>query len=89
VLDLPNPYFTVCGNFFIGKSHFYRVNIRGEVYDNLLRKPIAQQNLESVLAVDPEAPLAPAANRVSAEQRVLFQRWHHNPNVSELPRQVK
>ncbi len=84
-----SPWFTVSGCFYIGKSHFYRIFVRGEVYDNLLRKPIATQNLESVLAVDPEAPAAPAPGRVSAEQRLLFQRWHHNPNTSELPRQVK
>jgi hypothetical protein len=84
-----SPWFTVSGNFFIGKSHYFRVFVRGEIYDNLLRTPIAQQHLESVLVVDPEGPRVPVAGRPSAEQRVLFQRWHSSPVVSELPFQAR
>ena len=73
--------------YFIGKSHFYRIFVRGEVYDNLLRKPVAQQELETVYCVDPEALLFPAANHVSPDQRVLFQQWRLNPRASELPAQ--
>ncbi len=83
----PTNWWSVTGCFFIGKSHFYRIFVRGEVYDNLLRKPVAQQELETVYCVDPEAPLFPAANHVSPDQRVLFQQWRLNPRASELPAQ--
>ena len=89
VLDLPNPYFTVCGNFTIGKSHFYRIFLRGEVFDNLLRKPVAQQDLEAVLTVDPEAPANAPAGRISSEQRVLFKQWRYNDIHGELPLQMR
>jgi hypothetical protein len=80
-----NPWFCVSGCFFIGKSHYYRVLTRGEVFDNLLGKPVASQTLESVLAVDPEAPLVPAANRIAVGTQTLFQRWHYNNTTAELP----
>lgn len=85
----PTNWFSITGSFYIGKSHYFRVFTRGEVYDNLLKKPVAQQDLESVLVVDPEAPLSPPAGRISTEQRLLYKRWHHNDSVSELPLQVR
>jgi hypothetical protein len=85
----PNPWFTVTGCFCIAKIHFYRIFTRGEVYDNLLKKPVAQQDLETVLAVDPEAPQFPPAGRVSTEQRILFEQWRYNDSVSEIPLQAR
>jgi len=88
-----NPWFCATGAFFIGKSHYYRVFVRGEVYDNLLNKPVTTRTLESVMAVDPEAtidphdPSRPGANRPYTE--TLFQRWHYNDQTSELPRHVR
>lgn len=84
-----SPWFSATGCFFIGKSRYYRIFTRGEVYDNLLQKPVAQQTLETVLAVDPEAPRFPPAGRISSEQRVLFKQWHHNRSVLELPLQMR
>lgn len=85
----PNPWFTVSGCFFIGKSHFYRIFTRGEVYDSFLKKPVAQQDLESVMVVDPEAPQFPAAGRISPEQRTIFKQWRYNDSVSEMPLQMR
>jgi len=84
-----SPWFTVTGCLFIGKSHFYRVFTRGEVYDNLLRKPVAQQDLEAVIAVDPEAPQFPAAGRTASEFRTIFKQWRYNDTISELPAQLR
>jgi hypothetical protein len=90
-----NPWFCATGTFFVGKSRYYRILCRGEVYDNFLNKPVAAQTLETVLAVDPEGPsdaeraTLPAANRPAKNNQVLFQRWHYNDSVSELPRQLR
>lgn len=80
-----NPWFCATGCFFVGKSRYFRILCRGEVFDNQRNKPVAAQTLEAVLAVDPEAPLRPAAGRVASDSQVLFQRWHYNDSVSEFP----
>ncbi len=85
----PTNWFSATGCFYIGKSHYFRVLTRGEVYDNLLHKPVAQQDLETVLVVDPEAPQFPAPGRISTEQRTLFKQWHYNDSVVELPLQTR
>ncbi len=85
-----NPWFSATGTFFIGKSHYFRVFTRGEVYDNLLQKPVAQQDMEAVLVVDPECPAIPATNHISTEHHFLFKQWRHNPNSSvDLPMQMR
>lgn len=84
-----NMFFSITGCLSIGKSHFYRIWSRGEVYDNLLKKPVSQQTLESVLTVDPEAPLVPAPGRVSPENRLLYKHWLYNDICSELPLQTR
>lgn len=87
----PDPvnWFSATGCFYLGKSHFYRVMIRGEVFDALANRPVSQQHLESVICVDPEAPLLPAADRRTDDLRVLFQRWHQSDFNGELPRQTR
>lgn len=77
---MPTHWFSLSGCFTIGKSRFYRVQVRGEVFDNLIRVPVADATLESVVAVDTDDD----ANL--RDTRTLFQRWHHNPVNSHLPR---
>jgi len=84
-----SPWFSVTGCFAFGKSRFFRVFTRGELFDNWLGKPVAAQTLERVLAVDPEAPRVQPAGRPPAQTRVLYQRWHYNDTTSELPRQLR
>jgi len=91
-----SPWFTATGCFYIGKSHYYRIFTRGEVYDNMLKKAVAQQTLEAVLTVDPEAPrpsfaipLDPPIERVSQEQRFLHKQWHYTSSVIDLPLQMR
>ena len=45
---IPDSWFTATGCFYIGKSHHFRIICRGEVYDNILGKPVAQQTVDSV-----------------------------------------
>lgn len=78
-----NPWFSFTGCFYIGKSRFYRVFVRGSIYDNLYRKPLAQETLESVLTVDPEGMQFGGGG--SAEQRLLYFRWLESQDNATLP----
>lgn len=76
----PSQWFSLSGCFTIGKSRFFRAHVRGEVFDNLIRVPVADATLESVIAIDPDD------DGSLRDTRILFQRWHHNPVNSHLPR---
>lgn len=67
----PEHWFSLAGTFFIGKSHHYRILCRGELFDNVVQRPVADATLESVLVVDPEGTDI-------TQSHYLFQRWHHN-----------
>ena len=67
----PVNWFSIAGTFFIGKSHHYRIFCRGELFDNVVQRPVADATLESVLVVDPEGTDI-------TQSHYLFQRWHHN-----------
>jgi hypothetical protein len=74
-----NP-FSLTGCFELGKSHFYRILSRGEIWDNFLKAPASECLLDSVLCVDPadEAnALAPASLQHAGRQystHLLYQR---------------
>jgi hypothetical protein len=78
----PPCYFTVTGNLFMGKSHYYRIFSRGEIWDNFLNCKVDNATLDSVIAVDPEGnnPL---------QTQMLYQRWwgsHYYANISHVQR---
>ncbi len=78
----PPNYFSIDGNFFMGKSHFYRIWTRGEIWDNFLARKLDSAILESAIAVDPEGnnPL---------NTQLLCQRWvfdRYNANISHVQR---
>ncbi len=72
------------GNFFLGHSRFWAVTVRGELWDNALRRQAAQTTLETVLMLDQaeEADRAPASaawrRQRQYSSQVIFQRWHYN-----------
>jgi hypothetical protein len=74
----PPAYFTVTGAFFLGKSHYYRVFSRGEVWDNLLNVKVDDATLDSVLAVDPDGT-------DTTQTQFLYQRWFYNRYLGMLP----
>jgi type II secretory pathway pseudopilin PulG len=74
----PTMYFSPSGCFFMGKSHYYRVMTRGELWDNRLNQIVNEATLESVLAVDPEG-----TNPKSTQ--TLFQRWHFDRYQGLMP----
>lgn len=65
----PMMYVSLTGNFFTGKSRYFRVMTRGELWDNRLERVLNDAILESVVAVDPEG-LDPR------DTQLLYQRWH-------------
>ena len=73
--------FTVSGTFFIGKSHFYRVVTRGELWDNRLGRPVNGVTMDSVICVDPQDLGAARANAT----HVLYQRYHWNKYRGLMP----
>jgi len=78
----PTNYFSNTGCFFIGKSHFWRIRARGEVWDNVTNKTLSEGLLDTVLCVDPADanqadPLPnPAGGQWSTH--VIYQRWWYD-----------
>jgi len=80
---VPAPALTrwcMTGNFFIGRSRFWHVVVRGELWDSLRQQQAAQANLESVLLIDPGEDGERGAPFRSHASQVIFQRWHTNIN---------
>jgi hypothetical protein len=69
---LDNEYFSLTGYFAFGKSHFYRIITRGEVFSVLRNTAIAETNLETAVAIDPNA------DGDLGDSHVIYQNWHVN-----------
>ncbi len=86
----PEIYFSLTGCLTIGKSHYYRVITRGELWDSLLGRPVSTATLESVLAIDANGDGRQDANPSAAtgiadDVTVLHQRWYWNRYNGLLP----
>lgn len=75
-------YFSNTGTFFIGKSRYWRVCVRGEVWDNVLNNPVNTAQLDSVLVIDPmNAAREWNDDKTGADPaklystHVIYQRW--------------
>lgn len=76
--------FSLTGYLMFQKSRYYRVFVRGEVYDCLRQLPVASADQETVYHLDPagacfglnDEPLASPLPALRSE--VLFQRWLFN-----------
>jgi hypothetical protein len=81
-----NTYFSLTGVLSIGRSRFYRILCRGELYDNYFKQKVTSVEFDSVLNIDPanltlewnEAgdPEDPAAGM--GHTNVLHQRWSYD-----------
>ncbi len=74
----PPNYFTIAGDFFLGKSHYYRIFSRGEVWDNVLDRKTSEATLDSVFCVDPDGT-------DPTQSQFLYQRWLANHYPAMLP----
>ena len=74
--------FSISGNFFIGKSKFFRVIVRGALWDNLRSITMSESVLDSAICLDP-VDEAQELNTVPGYQHparqysshVIYQRW--------------
>jgi hypothetical protein len=73
----PHLYFSPTGCFFTGKSHYYHIVTRGELWDNLTHTILNEASLESVLCVDPEG------NNLK-DTHTIFQRWDYDKYLGQL-----
>jgi len=79
--------FCITGSFFIGRSRYWDVMVRGEVYDNHLKRPLNGATLESTMVIDPtDQETAGNVNQQYATH-VIFQRWYNNRIHSLMARQ--
>lgn len=74
----PAHWFSLTGSFYVGKSHYFRIISRGEVFDNVLAVPVTQATLDAVLCVDPEG------HGDLGHSQYLYQRWHYDRYVGML-----
>jgi hypothetical protein len=83
--------FSLTGYFVFQKSHFFRIFVRGEVFDELRQLPVASSDCESVVTIDPDGSLYDVNNNPTPQWKsvpanctgvedsgVIFQRWHRS-----------
>jgi hypothetical protein len=69
--------FSIAGNLKLGRSRFWEVWVRGEVFDNLSKRAVSQATVQTVFVVDPRQAGAAARHQ---DSHVLYRRWHYNMN---------
>lgn len=87
-------YFSTTGVFFLGRSRFWRIMVRGEVWDNVLQSAVDCAQLDSVLCVDPANEArewvsggTPDPAKGQYATHLLYQRWFYNVYRGLMPRQ--
>lgn len=70
--------FCITGNFWIGRSRFWSVLVRGQVFDNQFKRPISQADLETWLVVDPALRSEAGQAQQQYTTHILWQRWNFN-----------
>ncbi|MBN8524298.1 MAG: hypothetical protein J0M02_03060 [Planctomycetes bacterium] len=54
--------FSVTGCLAFTRSHQYKIKVRGELFDNVVGRPVAEKYLEAALLVDPDNNIVRSAN---------------------------
>ena len=73
----PDTYWSLSGYFVLERGRFWRVLTRGEVFDEVLRKPISESNLEAVFAIDPDGDWTGTTGSLG-DSSTLYQRYLTN-----------
>lgn len=94
----PDRRFSLTGTIVFQKSHFFRVFVRGQVFDELRQIPVASSDCETVFAIDPDGSLYdvnnatrsgwssnPASCTGMEDCSVLMQRWHQSMYTGAMP----
>lgn len=81
----PETWFSLTGCFVLEKSRYYRIFVRGQLFDEIRNVPVAEANLETVYTVDPDGDMGdvddlPAASPGNGlgDSHILFQRRLNN-----------
>lgn len=68
--------FCISGCVYVGRSRFWEVQVRGEIYDNQRKQPVTNATLQTVLVIDPEARIEGGIPGDQRQNQILFQRWY-------------
>jgi len=80
---MPLKPFTAAGRLFMGKSHYFRVSVRGQLWDLVTQEKSAERTLDFIYCVNPsdhpatielEGPLGDNGTPDLTDSHVLFQR---------------
>jgi len=77
----PSRQFSLAGNFLFQKSHFYRIFVRGEVFDMARNVPVEWTLLESAYAIDPQGDIYDCFN----QPRTVLGTNQRDPNNDGSP----
>jgi hypothetical protein len=88
--EQPDIWFSLTGCFTVSKSHYYRILVRGELWDNLASRAASTATMETVVSVDADGDAVPSATASLAtglddDVTVLYQRWYWNRYNGLLP----
>jgi hypothetical protein len=75
-------YFSLTGVLHLGKSRYFRIWTRGELFDNVLERPTTEINLDTVLCVDP-------TGKDPRQSQILYQRWYYDPQSHNMSRAIR
>jgi len=90
--DAIGRYFSNTGTFHLGKSRFWHIMVRGEVWDNILGCAVNRAQLDSVLSVDPMGaanevgPGVKDPGRGQCSTHIIYQSWILNGERELTPR---
>jgi hypothetical protein len=79
----PERRFSLTGHFVFQKSRYWRITCRGEVFDQVRQRPVAEADLEAAYCLDPDGEAfdlvnAPIPGAGPLSTRLLYQRWLWN-----------
>lgn len=75
--------FSITGCLAFTRSHHYKIVVRGELYDNVIGRPVAEKYIETALLVDPDNNIVRGSNPAVLptglqDSTVIMQRPVHN-----------
>lgn len=67
--------FSIAGNLRMGRSRFWEVWVRGEVFDNAAKRAVSQATLQTVYVIDPRGA---GTASLAQDAHVIHRRWYFN-----------
>ncbi len=73
----PDCHFSLTGYFTLEKARYYRVLVRGELFDELTQKAVAETNMDAAFCIDPNGDYTGTAGSLD-DSCTLYSRWMTN-----------